>query len=150
MESESFIYTISSDDRTNTDADQIYYDIDFGGLNSKYNNFRIEVVNCILSGDVDNTIGYLILACDNLHSNGVFCRESLNSNQCVVAIIPTNADVLMSNGGVSFLADNIRSIRPVTFRLLNPDFTAVTDGVDINVSAETKWLLTLRLIPVEE
>ena len=149
MEKEAFNYTISSDDRTNTDPDQIYYDINFGNLNSKYNNFQIEVVNCVLSGDVDNTIGYFIFTVEGLHENGVFCRTLLSSNQAVLCVIPTNADILMSNGGASFRANNLKMTKKITFRLLNPDFTAVSDGSDINTSAETKWLLTLRLIPIE-
>ena len=148
MQKHSFNYTISSDDRTNTDPDQIYYDIDFGNLNTNYNDFQIEVVNCILSGDIDNTIGYFILTVEGLHDDGVFCKTQLNSNQAVVCVIPTNADVLMSNGGVSFRANNLRMTKRVTFRLLNPDFTAVTDGTDINTTSETKWLLTLRLTPI--
>jgi hypothetical protein len=148
MEKDSFNYTISSDDRTNITADQIYYDVNFGGLNSQYDDYKIEVVNCILSGDVDHDIGYLILTCEGLHENGVFCRTLLNANECVICTIPINVDTLMSNGGVSFIANNLRMPKHVRFKLLNPDFSPVTNGSDINTLSETKWLLTLRLTPI--
>jgi hypothetical protein len=150
MEKESFNYTISSDDRTNTLANQIYYDVDFGGFSNNHDDYRVEVVNYILNGSVLETNGYLILIAEDLHDNGVFCNRILSSNESVVCVIPTNVDVLMSNGGVSFKANNCRMKKNVKFKFLLPDFTNVVDGVDINLGGvETKWLLTLRMVPYE-
>ena len=149
MEKESFNYTISSDDRVNTDANQIYYDIDFGNTMSHYDNYKIEVVNCIMNGAVVEDNGYLILVCEGLHDNGIFCRNLLNSNECVICTIPTNLDVLMSNGGIVFNASNCRISKRIRFKLLLPSFVPVTSGSDINVGGvQTRWLLTLRLTPL--
>jgi hypothetical protein len=52
MEKESFIYTISSSDRLNNGANQVYYDIDFGGFSSHHENYKIQVVNFMLSGSL--------------------------------------------------------------------------------------------------
>lgn len=149
MQKYSFNYTISSDDRINTDANQIYYDIDFGGLQSPYDNFQIEVVNCVLNGSVEELNGYLILTCQGLHDDGIFCRKVLNANECIMCTIPTNIDTLMSSGGISFRANNCRMVKRIKFRFLSPSFDPVIDGTDINLSgAETKWLLTLRMTPI--
>ena len=149
MEKESFNYTISSNDRVNTDANQIYYDIDFGNMMSPHDNYRIEVVNCIMNGAVEEDNGYLTLVCENLHDNGIFCRNLLNSNECVICTIPTNFDVLMSSGGIVFNASNCRMTKRIRFKLLLPSFVPVTSGTDINVGGvETRWLLTLRLTPI--
>ena len=59
MEKEAFKYTISSDDRMNTCANQIYYD--FGGFQSNHDNYKVEVVNCIMNGSVLDSNGYLIM-----------------------------------------------------------------------------------------
>jgi hypothetical protein len=67
-----------------------------------------------------------------------------------VCVIPTNVDVLMSNGGIQFKVNNCRMKKTIKFRFLLPDFSPVVDGTDINVGGvETKWLLTLRMVPNE-
>ena len=44
MDIESFNYVISSDDRTNTTANQVFYDIDFGGFaDSPYDDYYVSV-----------------------------------------------------------------------------------------------------------
>jgi hypothetical protein len=148
MEKQSFNYTLSSSDRINNEADQIYYDIDFGGFSTDDENYKIEVINCVLSGAVAETNGYLIMTCNELNENGVFCRKVLNSSEAILCVIPVNVDVLMSSGGVEFISNNIRIERRIRIKLLKPDFTPVVDGTDINVNAETQWILTLRLTPV--
>jgi hypothetical protein len=149
MEKQSFNYTISSSDRINSADNQIYYDIDFGGFSSNNDNYKIEVVNCVFSGGVAEDNGYLIMTCDGLNENGVFCRKVLNSTESILCVIPVNVDVLMSSGGIEFIANNIRTERRIRIKLLKPDFTPVVDGTDINVGIETEWLLTLRLTPVD-
>jgi hypothetical protein len=136
MEKETFNNTISSDDRNNTAANQIYYDIDFGGFSNNHDDYKIEVVNCILNGSVLESNGYLILVAEDLHDNGVFCNGNLSSNESVVCVIPTNVDVLMSNGGIQFKANNCRMKKTIKFRFLLPDFTnvvVVVDGTDITL-----------------
>ena len=39
--------------------------------------------------------------------------------------------------------------RPIKFKWLKPDFTEVVSGTDINVGAETKWVLVLKMTPIE-
>jgi hypothetical protein len=149
MEKESFIYTISSSDRLNNGANQVYYDIDFGGFSSDHENYKIQVVNCVLSGSVDENNGYLIMTCNGLNDDGVFCEKILNASESVVCVIPTNVDVLMSNGGVEFKASNIRMSRRIRFKFMRPDFSDCIDGDDINVgNVDTSWLLTLRMTPI--
>jgi hypothetical protein len=149
MDQDSFIYTISSSDRLNNGNNQAYYDINFGGFSSHHENYKIEVINCILSGSVDENNGYLIMTCSGLNEDGVFCNKVLNSSESILCVIPTNNDVLMSSGGVEFKASNIRIPRGITFKLLKPDFSICEDHIDINVNGvETKWILTLRMTPV--
>ena len=56
------MYTICSDDRINTTANQIYYDINFGGFSQSYENYHVEVVNCIVNGSVSATNGYIYIS----------------------------------------------------------------------------------------
>jgi len=149
MEKESFNYMISSNDRVNTTANQIYYDIDFGGLSSQHSDYKIEVVNCIVNGSVLEELGFIMLVCENFHDDGVFCRNLLNSNECVICTIPTNLDVLMSSGGVVFKSSNCRVSKRIRFKFLLPDFTPPVSNTDINIGGvETRWLLTLRMTPI--
>jgi hypothetical protein len=149
MEKESFIYTISSEDRLNSiGVATTIYDINFGGFNSNHDDFRIEVVNFVLNGNVLAANGFLILAAENLHSNGVFCREILSSQDCILCSISTNADTLMSSGGITFNVNNCRINKRIRFKLLLPDLTPAISTTDINIGAETVWLLTLQVIPL--
>lgn len=150
MDIESFNYVICSDERINTAANQIYYDINFGNFNSPYEEYELEVVNCVVNGGVLSTNGYISLIATGLNEGGVFCKGLLNPDDSLICSIPTNIDTLMSSGGVRFRVKNCRMSKLIRFALLKPSFAAVESGVDINVGDETRWVLTLRMTPVKK
>jgi hypothetical protein len=148
MNNNSFTYVINSYDRINTAPNQLEYDINFGGFNLPYENYFVEVMNCVIDPiTVDPAIGYIFLTCANLHDNGIFCNQSLTANECIMSIIPTTGDEKIAKGGIIFNAFNIRMQRQVKFRMLAPNFQPLT-GTDININFETSWVLTLRLTPI--
>jgi hypothetical protein len=148
MNKDSFTYIISSEDRTNTAPNQLDYNINFGGFGLPYENYKIEVLDCVIDPyTIDISTGYLILTCSNLHENGVFCRQKLNANECIMAIIPGSGHEKSTGGNIIFNANNIRMQKQVKFRLLLSNFEPVTD-LDINLLLETTWVLTLKLTPI--
>ena len=151
---DSFNYVISSDDRTN-DIGQLtnFYEIDFGGFNTSSNrgDFNIEVVQCILNGNVLSSNGYIMLIVENLADNGVFCPQILDANQAIVAVISTNIDGLISNSNITFRANNCKMIKRIRFSLHKPDFNECVDDVDININGiESRWVLTLKMTPIKD
>ena len=148
---DSFNYVISSDDRVDSTPNQNFYEIDFGGFNAPYENYNIEVVQCILNGNVLSSNGYIMLVVENLADNGVFCPQILDANQAIVAVISTNIDGLISNSNITFRANNCRMIKRVRFSLHNPNFLPCVSGTDINIGAiETRWVLTLKMTPIKD
>lgn len=142
---DSFIYTVASDEKKNAGLNN-FYTIDFGGFNTEYDEFRVEIINCVLSGSVNQALGYVMLIADNFATDGVFCSSKLNNNECILATIPTNVDVLMTNGGIFFKIKNYRQPKEVVFSLIKSNFFACASGTDINLGAvETKWVLTLKM-----
>lgn len=149
MEKESFTYTICSTEYVQIINNQEYY-IDIGGFGSKFNNFHIEVLNCIVNQGVDPADGFLILVASDFGSSGVFCQSKLPSNETVLCTVATNDDVLMSNGGISFRAENLRMKRRVRFKWLLPTLENAIDDVDINLNGIlTSWMLTLKVTPID-
>ena len=150
---ESFNYVISSDDRTNN-VDQLtnFYEIDFGGFNTPYDDFNIEVVQVILNGNVLSSNGYVILIAQDLNDGkSLFCPQILDGNQSIIGVISTNIDGLISNSNITFRANNLRMIKRVRFSLHLPNFLPCVDGVDINIGAiETRWVLTLKMTPIKD
>ena len=145
----SFIYTLSSDDRVNTAANQIYYDIDFGGFNYSSDDYYLEVINCVVNGSVLLSNGYLTLIATDLNEDGVFCKGVLNANDAIMCHIPTNSDILMSSGGVKFKVKHCGMTKRIRLSLLKPNFAPVVSGTDINVGGiETKFVLTLKMTPI--
>lgn len=148
---ESFNYVISSDDRVDLTPNQNFYEIDFGGFNAPYENYNIEVVQCILNGNVLSSNGYIMLVVENLADNGLFCPQILDAHQAIVAVISTNIDGLISNSNITFRANNCRMIKRVRFSLHNPNFLPCVSGTDINIGAiETRWVLTLKMTPIKD
>ena len=150
---ESFNYVISSDDRTN-DIGQLtnFYEIDFGGFNTSYDNFNIEVVQVILNGNVLSSNGYLILIAQDLNDgNSIFCPQILDGNQSIIGIISSNIDGLISNSNINFRSNNCRMIKRVRFTLHNSDFNECVSETDINIGGiETRWVLTLKMTPIKD
>lgn len=150
MQKNSFIYTISSQETTTFHPSE--WTIDVGGFSSApTNNFRIEVINCTFDGGLNPTDGYVMLLAKNLAEDGYFCRSLLPSDEAILCTIGCNDDILMSNGGISFNAKNLRMKRQVIFKLLLSTFDIPVDDVNINVGTyESEWLLTLKVTPIED
>lgn len=153
----SFTYVISSDERTNTGANQIFYDIDFGGFSGKNQDYNCEVLSFSINGRTTATpaeIGYLMFMCENLNSDGLFMVRKISNRDCLISIVPLSAVIDASSQadgsvGISFKIKQCQMRRPVKFKFLKPDFTAPTSGTDMNVTAETRWVLVLRLTPID-
>ena len=148
---DSFNYVISSDDRVDLTPNQNFYEIDFGGFNTPYENFNIEVVQCILNGNVKSSNGYIILVVENLADNGIYCPQILDAHQAIVAVISTNIDGLISNSNITFRSNNCRMIKRVKFSLHKPDFKECVSGTDINIgNIETRWVITLKMTGIKD
>ena len=71
----SFTYVISSEERKNTDSNQISYDIDFGGFSRKNQDYHCEVLSFSINGMTNATpavVGYLMFLAKNLNDDGFF------------------------------------------------------------------------------
>ena len=145
-------YVFSSDDRTNTATNQNYYDIDFGGFNTSYDNFYCEVLQVVLNGNVLGTNGYYYLVAENLSSGqDRFCPSILNNNETIVGVISANIDGLMTNTNISFRTSDVRVPKRVKFKLLKSDFNDCVSGTDINIGGiETRWVVTMRMTPIKK
>ena len=87
----SFTYVISSEERKNTDANQISYDIDFGGFSEKNQDYHCEVLSLTINGMVNTTpatIGYFMFMCENLHDTGFFMVRKISNRDCLISIMP--------------------------------------------------------------
>ena len=153
----SFTYVISSDERTNTGANQIFYDIEFGGFSGKNQNYNCEVLSFSINGRTTATpadIGYFLFMCENLNDDGFFMVRKVSNRDCLISIVPLSAVIDAScqadgSTGISFKVNNCHMRRPVKFKFLKPDFTAPTTGTEINQGGETKWVLVLKMTPIE-
>ena len=57
---------------------------------------------------------------------------------------------IQSDGGsISFQIINSRAKKTVIFKFIKQDFTNPVNGSDVNNAAETKWILILKLSPIE-
>ena len=153
----SFTYVISSEERTNTAANQISYDIDFGGFSGKNQDYYCEVLSFSINGKITAApapIGYFMFICENLNDDGFFMVKKLSNRECLISIVPLTTTIdahhqYNGEGGISFKVNNCQMRRPIKFKLLKPDFTEVISGTDINVGAETKWVLILKMTSIE-
>ena len=169
----SFTYIICSDDRTNTTlpaaGEGILYNVLFGGFSEQYDDYMCEVTSFSLTAGIPLQSTYYMFCAENLSENGYFCRNILTSKECVVAVVPLNAvqDSYIQSDGASirFRVNNCRIRKQVTFFFLKPNFTPVLCGTEINIPipanqaanpptleipVETKWLLKLRMYPIEK
>ena len=151
----SFTYVISSDDRTNDGINQIYYDIDFGGFSGKNQDYHCEVLSFTINGRVHATpalYGYYYFLAENLNDDGFFMVKKISTRDCLISIMPlaTVFDAMHRHTKeISFKVKNCHARQPIRFKWLRPEFTEVISGTDINVGAETKWVLVLKMTPIE-
>ena len=168
----SFTYIISNTDRTNdlpAAGLGIVYDINFGGFSEQYDDYMCEVVSFAMTAGIVATNTFWLFCAENLSENGYFCKSQLTPKECILSLIPLNAvqdSYIQSDGGnIRFRINNCRVQKQVQFFFLKPDFTKVFCGTDINIPiaanpganpptleipVETKWLLTLRMSPIEK
>ena len=148
--SKSFMYVISSDERSNADTASTY-DFSFGGFSEPYDDYWCEVISFATVGGITPTNSYFLFVCENLASDGYFCTKKLSSRDAIMAILPLNAfqdSYIQSDGGAGkFTVKNCRVPKQVRFKWLKPDFTNAVSGTDVNSGGETRWILTLRLTP---
>ena len=153
----SFTYVISSEERKNTAANQISYDIDFGGFSEKNQDYHCEVLSFSINGMTNAApagIGYLMFLAENLNDDGFFMVKKMSNRHCLISIVPLSAVIdaaCQADGstGIFFKVNSCQMRRPVKFKFLKPDFSEPITGTDINVVNETKWLLVLRLTAIE-
>jgi hypothetical protein len=77
----------------------------------------------------------------------------LNRKTAILTVVPcsTLQDIQRVNESsiISFIVNNCRSPKRVTFSFLKQDFTPGIVGTDINRDGiETKWVLTLKMTPI--
>ena len=148
--SKSFMYVISSDERSNADTASTY-DFNFGGFSEPYDDYWCEVISFATVGGITAANNYYLFVCENLASDGYFCTKKLSSRDAILAILPLNAfqdSYIQSDGGAGkFTVKNCRVPKVVRFKWLKPDFTNAVSGTDVNSGGETRWILTLRLTP---
>ena len=146
-EKKSFIYTISSAEKTNDD--DIEYHINIGGFNSSYNNYQCEVLSLILDGGYEESDGFLMLVANNFSEDSYFSRGILSSTETIVSYVATNPNISPSSWGHSFRMNNLRTVRSVRFKFLLPNMNSVADGIDINNDITTDWLLVLKMTELD-
>lgn len=171
----SFTYMICSDDRINNIANKgaidedlpgvdevMEYQIYFGGFSEQYDDYECEVQSFALTGGINLQTSYFLLYADRLASDGYFLPSILSRGACIVGIIPLNAvadSYIQSDGSsIKFRVNNCRVPKLVNFAFLKPDYSPVLSVTDINtivagnppVQTETRWILTLRMTPIEK
>ena len=153
----SFTYVISSDERTNTAANQIFYDIDFGGFSGKNHDYNCEVLSFSINGRTSAApadIGYFLFMCENLNNDGFFMVRKVSNRDCLISIVPLSAVIdaaCQADGsvGIFYKFNQCQMRKPVRFKFLKPDFTAPISGTDVNAVAETRWILVLCLTAID-
>ena len=104
----SFTYAISSEERTNITANQIFYDIDFGGFSGKNQDYNCEVLSFSINGRTTAApaeIGYFLFMCENLNNDGVFMVRKISNRDCLISIVPLSAVIdasCQADGSVCF------------------------------------------------
>ena len=155
LHDESFTYMICSNERTNVPTEPEYltnfYDINFGGFNEPYEEYKVDVLSFACAGGIPVGTGYYIFIAENLDSDGYFCRKMLANREVLITKLPLNAIsdafIQSDSGSVSFKIRNARNVRNVRFSFLKADFTVPSLDA-INHEAETRWILSLKLTPI--
>jgi hypothetical protein len=141
----SFTYVISSADRTNNAPERVFYDIPFGGFRITQQNCLVEVISCFINGEVNVDLGYLILTATGLAEDGLYCTNSIPSNEAVICTIPLNH--LYITTGSTFTVKDCHIKKSVRFQFKKLNFVSVVTDQDINLLDETRFVLTLKITP---
>ena len=168
MSDKSFTYMICSDDRINNIPNRgalnanlpganelMEYRINFGGFSEQYDDYMCEVMSFAMTSGFVAANTYWLLYAENLASNGYFLPSLLSRNACICSIVPLNAlqdaSIQSDSGTIKFRVNNCRVPKLVDFFFLKADYQPVLSVTDVNANnAETKWILTLRITPIEK
>ncbi len=112
LESESFTYMISSQEKININ-NNILWEFEFGGFSEGYDNYKVEVLNMGHNGNVLSSNVYFMMICDGLADNGYFFRRKLNRSECVLGMMPLTAigDAYLQTSGSSYTQFNVINCR---------------------------------------
>ena len=146
----SFIYTISSLERLNTENVPIEYDLNFGGFGSQYEDFKVEILGLEFYNGFDYTHNsFFIIALDDLASNGVFC-QSLGGNSVLfpINVSDDQSATYNTNKNIFFNVNNCRLARRIKMRMLSSNFNPVEVGVNIDDTSAIEWFLTMKVTPI--
>ena len=117
--SKSFMYVISSEERTNIDVASTY-DFSFGGFSEPFDDYFVEVISFATIGGITVAQNYYLFVAENLASDGYFCTKKLSSRDAILAILPLNAVqdayIQSDNGGCKFTVKNCRVPRQIKTR----------------------------------
>ena len=148
----SFIYTISSFERLNTEDEPVEYDLNFGGFGSQYDNFKVEIIGMNFTMGCDPDLNrYFIVALDGLASDGVFCQGIVGSSSVLFPVTLSNVGSAeyITNSHIFFKVDNCRTARQIKMRILLDNFEPVVADTNIhNEPINTEWFLTMKVTPI--
>jgi hypothetical protein len=172
MSDKSFTYMICSDDRINNIAGKgainenlpavneiMEYRINFGGFSEQNDDYMCEVMSFAMTGGFFAANTYWLLYAENLASNGYLLPSLLSRNGSICAIVPLNAlqdaSIQSDNKTIKFRINNCRIPKLVDFFFLKADYTPALSVTDVNtianaVQTETRWILTLKMTPIEK
>ena len=139
------------------DQIKFFYDIDFGGFSGKNQDYNCEVLSFSINGRTTTMpakIGFFLFMAENLNDDGFFMVRKISNRDCLISIVPLSAVIdaaCQADGstGISFKINQCQMRRPVRFKFLKPDFSVPTSGNEINVVAETKWVLVLKMTAID-
>jgi hypothetical protein len=151
LEEQSFTYAFSSDD--NLTSSNMNYEINFGGFEEPYDNYKLEVINCGHNGAVRIDLHWLYLLAENLADDGNVFRSKVRSREIVLATLPLQSsgdEYLRFTGGSgnSYTVKNCRISKRIKLRIIRPDFLLLADGLDINIGRPTRWFVMLKMTPI--
>jgi hypothetical protein len=151
LKEEAFMYAFSYDDKVNNETN--FYEINFGGFEQHYDNYQCEVINAGHNGRISVANPFLYLVAEGLADNGNFLRKQLQNREIILATLPMqiNGDHFTrfyGSSGVSFNVINCRVKKRIKLRFVRPDFEALVNGTDINVSGITRWFVMLKMTPI--
>ena len=148
MNKESFMYSISSTEKTNSGTGNTY-EIDVGKLNTSYDKFQVEVVSWSLgsASSFSASDDQILLTAQNFAED---YENQINSNECILSIANFTDTGMNGTSGVTFKTSGLRMGKKITFKIRMLDLSLATSGTVINVSSNvTYWLLLLRLTPID-
>ena len=147
-ESESFIYTISSQERKNNVDDNVTsYDFDFGGFNSQYNNFRVHFLSMQFNSTIA-TDALFYAHISGLNNDGYFSQGILKPDAMILPVGFIN-NTYAYTGEMFCEVQSARMKKNITITMLDSSMNEMEDEVGYNLEGvETNFLLVMKVIPI--